>query len=264
MTNLTELHGTNGSRDERGLISLVVPYLAETLDECFAALASPLAFLSETARTFTHDRGGKYIVEVTYEGSDISGTKKEEPTYECKTGYREETIEAHPQIQTLIKKYNGQTDPSTGKVTFPATLEGSSGTNALGAADGAAAEKPNPMAGVEKYMALEVTWSKKYIDKKPPSFASVGRLTTAPPGGAPSLPNRAAWLVMPPIYTKRGTVYEITEEWQLLPEGTPKDVYNLGGSGGKSPNNSDHGMVVGNEGGLGQSGGTDGNTGGLA
>ena len=230
---LTEIQGTNGSRDERGLSSLVVPFLAVTFDEIFADVSPPKAGFRETGRTWAHGPAGTFNVDVTFEGYG-GDAPSEEPTYSCQSSFREEPIEAHPQIAELVKRFNGQTDITTGKVTFPATLEGSAGTNALAGQDGIAAETKNPMAGVEKYMALEVVWEKKYISKSMPGFTQVGRVVSKPPGNPPSIPKRNAWLVLPPVFTRRGTVYDITEQWQLLPEGTPPEVYNLGGGSGTS------------------------------
>lgn len=231
---IEEIHGTTGSKDERGLISVVVPYRANNFAEIFEYVQPPTG-LKEVARTFMAGPGATFRVEVTFEGrklvnSDGSATyaKPEEITYTCSSSFREEPIEAHPKIQDLIKKFNGQTDLSTGKVTFPATLEATSGENALANEEGGSKETRNPMAGVEKYMALEIVWEKKYISTKMPSVFGVGRVIANPPGNPPQIPKRDAWLVMPAQFTKRGTVYEITEQWQLLPEGTPKEVYNLG------------------------------------
>lgn len=226
---IEEIHGTSGGRDERKLSSIVVPFRADKFEDIFDAVPAPSGGFKETGRTWAHDRAGRFAVEVTFEGYD-GQSPAEEPTYSCQSSFREEPIEAHPQIQQLKKKFNGQEDPSTGKVTFPATLEGTSGVNALAGEDGIAAETKNPMAGVEKYMALEIVWEKKYISKLKPSFARVGRVISGPPGDPPSIPKRNAWLVLPPVFTKRGSVYDITEQWQLLPEGTPAEVYNLGGA----------------------------------
>jgi hypothetical protein len=230
---LIQIHGTNGGRDERGLVSVVVPHLAESFEAIFGTVPEPMAGLKEVARTWTHDGGGAFRVEITFEGSVGGGgvSSEDATTYSCQSGFREEPIEAHPQIQKLIKDFNGTLDLQTGKVTFEPTLTGT-GTNAL-AGDGGQADAPkNPMAGVEKYMALEVVWEKKYISNTKPRMASVGRVISSPPGEPPTVPNRSAWLVMPPTFTKRGNVYEVTETWQLLPEGTPKEVYNLGGGSG--------------------------------
>jgi hypothetical protein len=227
---LTQIHGTTGGWDERGLATVVVPYLATTFADVFTRVPAPLG-LEETGRTFTHDAGETFRVDITFEGGGGGGgSNAEPPTYSCTSSFREEPIEAHPKIEELKRLYNGQTDPGTGKVTFPATLEGAAGSNGLAGEEGITApETRNPMAGVEKYMALDVVWEKKYISTKRPNFNRVGRLTGNPPGLAPNIPNRRAWLVLPPNFVKRGTVYEITEQWQLLPEGTPEEVYNLGG-----------------------------------
>jgi hypothetical protein len=228
---LNEIHGTTGGWDERGLVTVVVPHVASKFSDVFATVPPPIAGLAETGRTWTHDAGATFRVDVTFEGGGPggSGSRSEGPTYSCNSSFREEPIEAHPQIEELKRLYNGQTDVSTGKVTFPATLEGAAGENGLAGEEGIAAETRNPMAGVEKYMALDVVWEKKYVSGKRPNFKRVGRLTTNPPGSAPSIAGRSAWLILPPNFVKRGNVYEVTEQWQLLPEGTPVEVYNLGG-----------------------------------
>lgn len=228
---IREILGTSGGLDERKLTEVVIPYLADTLEDCLLPVQPPLG-LRETGRTWRHEEAGLYAVDITFEGTSRAGNTSspsdDEITYEARSTFREEPIEAHPQIQKLLKDFNGNLDTATGKITFPATLSGTSGTNALAGENGVAEEKPNPMAGVEKYMSLDIVWSKKYVSRSKPSFAMVGRVISRPPGGAPSIPKRDAWLVMPPNYTRRGNVYDIQEEWQLLPEGTPKEVYNLG------------------------------------
>jgi hypothetical protein len=229
-----EIHGANGSRDERGLTSWVVPYLAKTFAEVLQVGTGSYAGLPETARTWRADQAGAYQVEVTYEGTAGDDPKKDsrnekEETFSARASYREEPIEGHPKIEELIKKYNGVRDGQTMKVTFPATLESKSGTNALAGEAGVSKETPNPLAGVEKYMALEVVWSRQYVRKEIPSsiFANIGKIVSSPPGGPPHIPKRPYWLTMPPTVTKRGNVVEITEEYTLLPEGAARDVYRL-------------------------------------
>jgi hypothetical protein len=225
-----EIHGANGSKDERGLVSHEVPYLATKFEQVLTVGAGSYGGLPETGRTWRMDQAGCYVVYVTYEGQDpnTSTTAKEAETFEAKSSYREEPIEGHPQIEELIKKFNGTRDSQTQKVTFQAMMQGT-GTNALGA-DSNQKEIPNPMAGVEKFMALEVVWTRQYIKKTIPAsiFARIGRITSNPPGGAPKIPGRSAWLIMPPQVKKRGNVVEISEEYTLLPENTPKELYDLG------------------------------------
>jgi hypothetical protein len=229
-----ELLGTSGAKDDRGLVSVTVPYFAETLAAALRVGASPLGGLSEQSRTFRAGPSGHFEVEVTFEGEDSGDGKSDsereaDAVYSAQGSFREEPIESHPKIEDLVKKYNGQRDSSTGKVTFPASMEGTGGTNALAGEEGVAAEKPNPMAGVEKYMALEIVWTRSYIQSNKPTkiFANVGKVIKAPPGGPPKLAGRKSWLVMPPKLTKRGKVWEVEEQWTLLPEGSPEDVYNL-------------------------------------
>lgn len=233
-----EVYGSGGDQDERGLVSHKVPYIARSFSEIFRVGLGGYAGLPETARTWKHDAGGVYLVEVTYEGRQTTEVaKKELYTFSCKSSFREEAIEGHPQIEELIKKFKGSRDAQTQKVTFPASLTGA-GTNGL-SGEGGVADKPNPMAGVEKYMALEVVWSRKYVSDTIPKaiYARIGKITTSPPGyGAaqpPKIPKRQAWLIMPPQVTQRGNVFDVEEEYTLLPEGTPKEVYDLKGDGDK-------------------------------
>jgi hypothetical protein len=228
MSDEMEILGITGARDDRGLISVTVPYLATTLEAALRVGQSPLSTLTEQSRTWRAGPSGHFEVEITYEGGDGSPDSKKaaEAVYSAQGSFREEPIEAHPKIKDLVEKYNGQEDAATGRVTFPAMLEGTGGVSALG---GETVEKRNPMAGVEKFMALEIVWTKSYIQKEKPTsiFNRVGKTVQSPPGGAPSLPGRNAWLTMPPKMTKRGGVWEVEEQWTLLPEGAPTDVYDL-------------------------------------
>ena len=237
MTEDPEILGTSGSSENRGLASVTVPYFAATLaDALVVGRNSPLANLEYVTRSFRAGPSGHYEVEVTYEGPDTNGdggdsdsAREAVAVYSATGSFREEPIEAHPQIRALLAKYNGQEDPSTGKITFPAMLTGTTGTNALEGENGTPKETKNPMAGVEKFMALEVVWSKSYIQRAIPRnlFTKVGRVIRKPPGPSPIIPKRNSWLINPPRLTKRGKVWDIEESWTLLPEGTPSDVYNL-------------------------------------
>lgn len=225
-----EIHGANGSRDERGLVSHVVPYLAASFTEIFTVGEDDYFGLPETTRTWKADQAGAYVVEVTYEGSnEKDAALKEKGTFEARSGYREEPIEGHPKIEELIKKFNGSRDAATKAVTFHETLQPTSGANGL-SGDMKAAEIKNPMAGVEKFMSLDVVWVRQYIRNTTPpaAFENIGKIISSPPGDAPKIPNRESWLVMPPQVKKRGNVVEISEEYTLLPEGAPKAIYDLG------------------------------------
>jgi len=227
-----EILGTSGGRDDRGLISLTIPYFARTLEEAITVGPSViLGTLEEQSRTFRAGPSGHFDVEVTYEGDDGNpdSQKINEAVYSAQGSFREEPIEAHPKIKELMEKYNGVEDRATGRIHFDATLAGAAGVNALAAESGINKEERNPMAGVEKFMALEIVWTRSYIQKLMPAtiFAKVGRVIKSPPGNPPKISGRNSWLIMPPKVTKRGRVFEIEEQWTLLPEGSPEAVYNL-------------------------------------
>lgn len=224
--------GLSGSKDERGLVTFSVPYLAENEDELLSIGTGGYFGLAEVGRTWREDKAGTFVVDVTYEGRPDEPSeeqKKQEITYEAKSSFREEPIEAHPKIEELIKKYNGQRDRGTQKVTFPPVLDGTTGTDGLAGEAGSEKETINPMAGVEKFMLMEIVWTVSYIRKEVPDsiFLRVGKITKNPPGDPPRIPKRRGWLVMPPSARKRGNVVEITEEFLLLPESTPFELYDL-------------------------------------
>jgi hypothetical protein len=231
MSDEMEILGITGARDERGLVSITVPYLATTLEGALQVGSPPVASLQETTRTFRAGPSGHFEVEVTFEGGragENDEERQEKAQYSATASYREEPIESHPKIKELIKKYNGSQDTQTFRVTFPPELETTGGTNPL-ATEGAAPAKRNPMAGVEKYMALELVWRRSSVLKQMPKeiFNRVGTTTNAPPGGPPRIAGRHAWLIMPPSVKQRGMLWELDEEWTLLPEGAPTDVYDL-------------------------------------
>jgi hypothetical protein len=103
-----EILGTSGAIDDKGLLSITVPFFAATLDEALNVGQNPLPDkIEESGRTFRAGPSGHFEVEVTYEGESgdkNDNEKKNDAVYKATGGFREEPIEAHPKIKELIKK----------------------------------------------------------------------------------------------------------------------------------------------------------------
>jgi len=215
--------GLKGSRDKTGLVSITVPFYVETLDEAFRVGGSPPVGLHEDSRSIEDVEGAGYVVHITYEGLE-SGKDEGTTDYEFDPSFSEEPIESHPLIQELVDRYQGEVDPKTKKVTFPATLAG--GGSGL---DGSGNEKPNPLAGLSTYVSLRSVFRTTYTARKIPPrlLKEIGTVKSSLPGGFPT-PSGRDWLVMPPKISKRGNAYQISEELMMSPPGGwPKSIYRL-------------------------------------
>ena len=130
-------------------------------------------------------------------------------------------IEQHPEIDQIIKKYNGFAEK--GKVLFPKTYTGT-GTGTSGGSP-----KPNPFFGMRYYYqpsaTLRHTYSVNQMDQN--LFRNVFKIldTKSLPGGFPDLTaiaNRAGvtlkyfWQIQMPQVTVTGERIEITKIYTLL------------------------------------------------
>jgi len=223
-----EIHGIEGGTDELDITSITVPYMARSLEEArTVALGRIVSGLPEKNRTFTAGAGGLYIVHVLYEGQPpIFGDQPTKFVIGLKTAYTEEPIEAHPKINEIVEKYNGQWDEN-GNVHFPPTYTPK--TSARGAAKTATKEKKNPYCGVQKRKKLEISYTRTYASGRLPAslILNIGHVISTPPGfpSDVTLPSKSKWLIMPLEAPQRGNVFEITEEYQFLDEDTPEEEY---------------------------------------
>lgn len=216
--------GLRGSKDRTGLISIVVPYYAETLAEAFAVGEPPMG-LEEQNRTVEDVEGAGYIANITYEGMD-KGNDEGAKDCDFDPSFSEEPIESHPLIKELIDRYAGEVDPKTQKVTFPSTMPAAGG--GLSGEEGGK-EKPNPLAGLSTYISLRSVFRMTYLSRKFPNklLREVGTIKGSLPENF-STPKGRDWLVMPPKIARRGNCYQIAEEWMMSPPGGwPKSVYRL-------------------------------------
>lgn len=220
-----EVFGSSGGVDEIGVVSHTVPYYAKTREECeTVAFGRIVNGLPEKSRSWNHFEGGLYMVTVIYEGQKEPSSDPKLTSYSLRGSFEEEAIEANPQINELVKKYNGTW--KEGRVVFPPNYQ-EGATSGLGLLKGDSTEKKNPMCGVEKYKKLGVVWQRTYAVSGIPGglLARVGRIVDSPPGAPPELKGRTKWLTMPPSANIRGNVTEVTEEYLLLDEDTPDGLY---------------------------------------
>lgn len=219
------MEGASGSRDERNVYSLTVPWYAPTLDEVGTVGGAPPLGLTETGRTWDELDAGGYRVDITHEGIP-EGEDKEQETIEFDADFKEEPLPAHASWLTIKEKYKGSVD-STGAVKFDEFLERAYRGSLGGTQSGNKVK--NPLFGLKTYLELSVIFRRTRIVETLPSnlLSSIGSIQQSLPDGLPTPENRD-WLVMPPKVTKRGNVWQIRDEWKLSPKGGwPPEVYNL-------------------------------------
>ncbi len=229
MSGSFQMLGLSGSRDERGLISMALPFNCATLEETLSVgLVYPFG-LPETRRAVSQLEDGSFQVTVTFEGIEGSGEGGESETYEFDSMFREEPIESHPNIDKIKSTYGGY--ERDGRILFPEKLTASksSGGTGLSGSKSTAGEK-NPLFGITTYLVLNAVFRHTYLRRTIPSdlLDRVGTTVDRLPENFPT-PSGRNWLVMPPKAVKRGNVYEISEEWTLSKPGEkwPEAIYGL-------------------------------------
>lgn len=221
--------GTRVARDKRGLITASLSFVVDSIEETMGGLPAVLG-LAEVGRNATEREDKRFLVQVDYEGASSDGIAPEDDNSEFDESFREEPIETHPDIKGLIKYYGGEVDPVSKRVTFAMDLpKTASGGNGLGGALKPQQDGKNPLYGLSTYLVLSAVFRRQYLKKTLPVslFSSIGRVVKSLPGGFPT-PSGHDWLIRPPKVSKRGSCYEVTEEWVMSPPGGwPPQVYQL-------------------------------------
>ncbi len=230
-----EAFGLAAQQDRHGVWTLQIPYVVKGFDSIWNAGPAKRSGLDLVGRSVQpHEDGEHFIVTNTYAGAELPGdgggaTYNDTTTvYDMQATWEEEPIETHPQISDLIKKYAGRI--VNGEVIFdkeiPAAAKGSGGLKQ----DKGSVPTKNPMYGVVRWKKLGVTWSATRILRYLPSriLNNVGKRMT-PPGTPPSLPQDTAWMQLPPRASKRGSVWQVTEEWMMIDSKLPPELIATGG-----------------------------------
>ena len=218
-------NGTKGTRDETGLISITVPYYVATEMDALNVGLEPPYGLKEVGRDWDDATEGLSGFEVTvkYEGME-EGTEGEE-SIDFEPSFSEEPIESHPHFLFLKERYGGTLDDK-GRVQWEETYTPSKG------ATSASGGKPtkNPLFGISTYLALKSVFRRTYTVEDMPSdlLDTIGEVVEELPDGFPT-PSDRNWLRLPPKVSKRGNVYQISEELILSPVGGkwPPGVHGL-------------------------------------
>ena len=222
-----QTQGTRGSRDERGLISITIPWIVASLNEVLTVGEANVLGLPETRREFSDHEAGKFLVNITYEGSQSDEGNTE--SFEWDTSLAEEPIESHPLIETLKSNYGGTVN-SEGRITFPEKISGKSTGSSAGLGGGVKSRSDkNPLFGLSTYLVTKAVFRHTYLRRTFPEsiLDRIGTVQHHLPGGFPT-PQGRNWLVMAPKIARRGNLYEISEELMLsAPGGWPEAVYQL-------------------------------------
>ena len=146
----------------------------------------------------------------TYEGA-VREMAEDQYVYELDSHMGEVPITTHPRIDSLIEKYEAISD-TLSVWRFPKWL-----------ADGSKSK----LFGVTSFMDVRATWRRTYTSKVIP-VSLAGRIEE-PPGGAAFADAEAAtgqdagfkynWLRMPTRAVWKGTVWQITEAWEMSGRG---------------------------------------------
>jgi hypothetical protein len=236
-----QMAGSNGSRDEKGVVSHVVPYFCPkgtdpTSDDIGHSPPQNIATeaaMKEQSRSWKDNGDGSYTVYVTFEGGVEGGINAgtqgawfsgDEATYEVSASLKDIPIENHPGIAGLMQTYHG-TRTGNGVVEF-----------AIGTPD-----QPNPMYGVKTFKCVSATLRRTKIVSSVASdiFEGTGSVTTKVgsfptmnymepdgKGGVKSIARE--WLKLAPTIAKRGSKFTVTEEYMLSPKGGfPQYMYEL-------------------------------------
>jgi len=222
----TQTQGLRGNRDERGLIGLTVPWVVATLEEVLTVGATSVFGLPETKREWNDLEAGKFLVNISYEGAQSENGDKD--TYEFDSSFSEEPIESHPDIETIKAVYGG-TVGGDGKITFPEKMPSAKGGGGGLSGGQSVKQDKNPLFGLSTYLVTKAVFRHTYLRRVFPAtlLDKIGSIVHSLPEGFPT-PSSRNWLFMPPKVTKRGNMYEITEELMLSAKGGwPDGVYKL-------------------------------------
>ena len=223
-----EQQGTKLRRDQRGLVSITKSWVVDTLEETLSVGDAALLGLPEVGRDANQLEGkGRYLVNITYEGTQEENGR--EDSYEFDSSFAEEPIESHKDIEALKAAFGG-VENDDGTITFPLKLPSSKQGGSGGLSGGKTTKSgKNPLYGLKTYPVLRAVFRHTYLRRTLPGglLDKIGKIRKGLPEGFPT-PNERDWLCMAPKVSRRGNVYEISEELMLsAPGGWPEAVHGL-------------------------------------
>lgn len=228
---LFEGFGMAAQQDKYGVWTVQIPYVVKGRDSAWDAGQTTYGRnLDLVARSISpHEDGEHYIVTCTYQGKETQGGEgggasyeDRSTVYDMQATWEEEPIETHPKISDLLKKYAGRI--VNGEVVWDKEIPAAADS---GLGEGESAPTKNPMYGVVRWKRLGVTWSATRVLGVIPAgiLSGVGKTQKSVPGNPPNVPAESTWLKLPPKASKRGSVWQITEEWMLVDDKLPDELY---------------------------------------
>lgn len=227
---LTQLHRQPGARlrTTRGGLQVYAPTYSASIETIQAAhdrltLGDPYQQLTPTDpifrgllledREMIFDEGNIAHLYLSWEG--VTTETLPPPFWRIIRTPGEEPIDAHPRFASSI---GGTHDDPKNNAQFDWDPETETGTKAfLGFPSGA----PNNLAGVTKYLCENIVVTKEYVTLTQPDDSFEIPIIRTPVLGSnhrglrrlPQIPLGYNWLQTDLVYTARGNVYEVTEEY---------------------------------------------------
>lgn len=174
-------------------------------------------------RSGNRSKPGWWSASYTYEGFL---TELPEPIYELSAGLDQEPIQAHPDFVTAI---GGKPSAPLNGAIFIAPATGlPTEDDAVGVFREFAAtigSTPNEKGGIESYLVPGAEWRvTEFSTTRPTGLRNLGTIAS-PDGANPTLSGRN-WLLWSQIYTRRGSIYQVSSTWKLSGRrGWDSDIY---------------------------------------
>lgn len=227
--------GERASADIYGVVSLVVPWWADTRAEALR-LISQRDYVDGIPRavensTFDQDKSGKgYDCWLRYEGVP-DGVQPDEMAvieYSFDGSMEKERIETHPGFAALKEEFGWDEENKCFPLYAP---ESAKGEGLPGPDSGG--RKQSEVAGQDSWLVVGAEYNISFVSRTVPVSAGrgIGLAVKRPPGiGELNLTlGKRNFLKLTPRISKRGNVAQITLRYQMSgPNGIPDKVYSAG------------------------------------
>ncbi len=180
---------------------------------------------------------GRFATYWTYQGINGDGKsvtfkdRNNSLDYGFEPGFSQVPIQVDKNFSAMLDKFQGYPSNDGTTVIWPPQLAAQDGANGLTVGQNTGSGKLNPMFGIQSYFEMDGVYRHRYAERSlPPNlFEGVGYIATDLPGNPQKLDDGRNWLKAPPVWTRKGVVYDITEYyWASRRGGWPEPVYRRG------------------------------------
>jgi len=137
--------------------------------------------------------------------------------------------------QNLLTQYQGTADINSDQIIWQPTLSGNA--TSIGLAGPGNTDTLNPMFGVQDWFRMEGNYTYRYASLNIPSslLAGSGLVASNLPGQPPPAQDGRNWLKVPPLWRRRGLIFDISETYWLSGiGGWPAPIYGTGQGGSQT------------------------------